>query len=186
MAGMSNKNNSNRNTKTSVKTNNVKSNNTSIPVVNNKPTYNQPVLKFKKLCEDAKIPEYKSKGASGMDISSVERAYIGPRQYRVISTGIAAEIPEGYELQVRPRSGLAAKHGITVLNAPGTVDEDYTGEIKVILYNTRDEPHRIEKGERIAQLVLNKVDKLSVVEVEEIFKETDRGDKGFGSTGKQG
>lgn len=103
----------------------------------------------------------------------------------IVSTGIAADIPDGYEIQVRPRSGLALKHGITVLNTPGTIDSDYTGEIKVILHNVRDEAYKINKGDRIAQLVIGRVIKLPIEEVDEITKKTERGSGGFGSTGKQ-
>jgi len=145
---------------------------------------NKYVLRFKKLHKDAEIPKYATPGSAGMDIKSIEDVIIGPGRTRIVSTGIAADIPDGYEIQVRPRSGLAAKHGITVLNSPGTVDSDYTGEIKVILHNVRDEKYEIKKGDRIAQLVLARVAKLPVEEVNDIEKDTERGSGGFGSTGR--
>ena len=141
-------------------------------------------LKFKKLYPDAKIPSYATPGSAGMDIRSIEDVTIGPNRTSIVSTGIAVDIPDGYEIQVRPRSGLALKHGIMVLNTPGTIDPDYTGEIKVILHNVRDEAYKINKGDRIAQLVIARVIKLPIEEVDEITKKTERGSGGFGSTGK--
>jgi len=146
---------------------------------------NRLALKFKKLHPDAKIPSYATSGSAGMDIRSIEDVTIGPNRTMIVSTGIAADIPDGYEIQVRPRSGLALKHGITVLNTPGTIDSDYTGEIKVILHNVRDEAYKVNKGDRIAQLVIGRVIKLPIEEVDEITKKTERGSGGFGSTGKQ-
>ena len=141
-------------------------------------------LKFKKLHPDAVIPTYATEGSAGMDVYSVENVTIEPGKTVLVSTGLAADIPDGFELQVRPRSGLAAKHGITVLNSPGTIDSDYTGEIKVILHNTQDKPYEVHKGDRIAQLVIGIVIHLPIKEVDEITKETERGSGGFGSTGK--
>ncbi len=146
---------------------------------------NKFALKFKKLHPNAKIPSYATPGSVGMDIRSIDDVTIGPNRTRIVSTGIAIDIPDGYEIQVRPRSGLALKHGITVLNTPGTIDSDYTGEIKVILHNVRDEAYKINKGDRIAQLVIGRVIKLPIEEVDEITKKTERGSGGFGSTGKQ-
>jgi dUTP pyrophosphatase len=100
-----------------------------------------------------------------------------------VGTGMKVEIPEGYECQVRPRSGLALKHGVTVLNAPGTIDADYRGEIRVILVNLGESPFRIEKGDRIAQMVLTRVEKINWEESPELG-DTERGSGGFGSTGK--
>ena len=102
----------------------------------------------------------------------------------LISTGLAFELPLGYELQIRPRSGLALKHAITVLNTPGTIDSDYRGELKVILINHGQDDFQIEVGDRIAQAVVNKVAIAELIEVQELSK-TDRADRGFGSTGKQ-
>lgn len=131
------------------------------------------------------LPEYKHIGDSGLDIRANIDEPITLRSLErfAVPTGIYVQLPENYEIQVRPRSGLAAKHGISVLNTPGTIDECYTGEIKVILVNLSNEPFTIEPGERIAQLVLAKVEKLDWDEVL-FLAETDRGDSGFGSTGK--
>lgn len=131
------------------------------------------------------LPEYKHIGDSGLDIRANIDEPITLRSLErfAVPTGICVQLPENYEIQVRPRSGLAAKHGISVLNTPGTIDECYTGEIKVILVNLSNEPFTIEPGERIAQLVLAKVEKLDWDEVL-FLAETDRGDSGFGSTGK--
>lgn len=138
---------------------------------------------FKKLVDNAIIPEYKTAGAAGMDISSIEEKVLNGQGREMISTGLSVEIPEGYEIQVRPRSGLAAKHGITVLNTPGTIDSDYRGEIKVILYNTTIYDYKVEVGERIAQLVVAKVERPNII-IGEILSETERGEGGFGHTGK--
>lgn len=131
------------------------------------------------------LPKYETKGSAGMDIRASLHAdfnlVAGDRA--LIPTGIHVELPEGYEIQVRPRSGLALKHGITVLNSPGTIDADYRGEIGVILFNTSKEDFLIKDGERIAQLVVNKIPQIEWEEV--LFvTETVRGNGGFGSTGK--
>lgn len=139
-------------------------------------------LYFKKVHELAQIPEYKTDGASGMDVRSVEDLILKAGEFKVISTGLIPQIPKGYEIQVRPRSGLAAKNGVTVLNTPGTVDADYTGVIGVILVNHSKEDFHISVGDRIAQLVLCRVQQAEVIEVQEI-EETERGAGGFGSTG---
>lgn len=130
------------------------------------------------------LPEYKHVGDSGLDIRAniEEPITLKSLERQAIPTGISVQLPEGYEIQVRPRSGLAINHGITVLNTPGTVDCGYTGEIKVILVNLSYAPFTIEPGERIAQLVLAKVEKLSWDSVSSL-DETDRGEGGFGSTG---
>jgi len=149
-------------------------------------------IKFKKLNSDAIIPSYKTSGAAGMDICSLVDATIRPGHVEVISTGLSAEIPEGYELQVRSRSGLAMQR-MVVVNSPGTIDSDYRGEIKIIITYLRGPDYPFEtvgnafnlyKGDRIAQLVLAKVDKLPIEEVEEL-SETERGEGGLGSTGLQ-
>ena len=140
-------------------------------------------VKTKKLHEDAVIPKYQTEGSAGFDLVSVEEHYIGPGETAVVGTGLAFQIPLGYEMQVRPRSGLAAKHGITVLNAPGTIDSDYRGEVKVILHNTnRTSSVRLEKGDRIAQGVVQLITTAQFVEVEELSASS-RGAGGFGSTG---
>ena len=130
------------------------------------------------------LPEYSTPLSAGVDLrsSSEEFIYLRPGERALIPTGIYLEIPEGYEGQVRPRSGLAIKYGITVLNAPGTIDADYRGEVKVILANLGNGIYTVAKGERIAQLVFAKVEKATFVEVESL-EETERGEGGFGHTG---
>jgi dUTP pyrophosphatase len=128
-------------------------------------------------------PSYASQGAAGLDVVAAEDLTLAPGQRSAITTGFAIAIPEGYEVQVRPRSGLALKHGITCLNTPGTIDHDYRGEVKVILANLGSEPFEVRRGERIAQLVPAPVLKADFVEVE-LLSETSRGAGGFGSTGR--
>lgn len=128
------------------------------------------------------LPAYATAGAAGMDIVSAEDVTIAPGARHAAATGFAVAIPAGYEIQVRPRSGLALKHGITVPNTPGTIDADYRGEVKVILINHGSAPFAIRRGDRIAQLVLAPVVQASWVEVSELG-ETARGAGGFGSTG---
>lgn len=140
------------------------------------------ILRFKKLVPDAVIPKRGSAEAAGLDLVAVEDTIIGRNSHGFVSTGLAIAIATGYEGQVRPRSGLAAKNGITVLNTPGTIDSDYRGELKVILFNTTEVPYTVQKGDRIAQLVIAPVILCDPVEVEE-FDETERGENGFGSTG---
>ena len=132
------------------------------------------------------LPAYATAGSSGMDVRADLAAPIEltPLQRYMVPTGLFIEIPEGYEAQVRPRSGLAVKQGITCLNTPGTIDADYRGEIKVILINLSNETQVIQPGDRIAQLVFQKVEKIQLVEVVEIAA-TERGEGGFGHTGKQ-
>lgn len=132
----------------------------------------------------AVIPHYATEGAAGADISAYLSAPVTlrPGEYKAIPTGLFMEIPEGYEVQVRPRSGLALKHGITVLNAPGTIDSDYRGEVKVILINHSSEAFTIHNGDRIAQIVVARVHRLPFVEVDDLSA-TERGEGGFGSTG---
>jgi len=139
-------------------------------------------LKIKKLEPEAVIPEYKTKGACGMDICALNGGTIYPGGIVLVKTGLMFEIPEGYEVQVRPRSGLAFKHGITVLNAPGTIDSDYRGPVGVILVNHGMERFNFEPGERIAQIVLSKAYQAKI-EVVAAVNETERGEGGFGSTG---
>lgn len=146
---------------------------------------------FKKIHPDAKLPTYAHEGDAGMDVCAVENIDLKPYVPTIVPTGLAAEIPNGYELQVRPRSGLAAKHGIFVLNSPGTIDQGYKGEIGVILFwappiqdvfNCDDIAFHILKGDRIAQLVLSPVTTCAPEEVQDV-SETERGSGGFGSTG---
>ena len=132
--------------------------------------------------EDLPLPAYATDGAAGMDVVSAEDVTIAKGARHAVATGLSVAIPAGYEIQVRPRSGLALKHGITVANAPGTIDSDYRGEVKVILINLGQEPFAIRRGDRIAQLVLAQVTRASWLEVAEL-DETERGEGGFGSTG---
>lgn len=131
---------------------------------------------------DLELPEYRTDGASGMDVLAAEEVTLAPGARHAVATGLAVAIPHGYELQVRPRSGLALRHGITVPNTPGTVDCDYRGELKVILINHGAEPFAVRRGDRIAQLVLTPVARASWLKVDELDA-TLRGDGGFGSTG---
>ena len=137
---------------------------------------------FFNLINDAELPKYKTKGASGADVCSTTYTEIEPDNIAIVPTGLLPEIPEGYEIQIRPRSGLAAKYGITVLNTPGTIDSDYRGEIKVILINTGKDKFVINKGDRIAQIVVAPVVQAQFVNKIEL-SETERGTDGFGSTG---
>ena len=139
------------------------------------------VVKIKRLNSDAVLPRYKTQGSSGMDLCSTEKLDIGINEIKLVNTGIAVAVPEGYEAQVRSRSGLALK-GIFVLNSPGTVDCDYRGEIKVILANFGSDVFHIEKGDRIAQLVIAPVVHAELAEVDNLDS-TLRGGGGFGSTG---
>ena len=132
---------------------------------------------------DLPLPAYATDGAAGMDVVSAEHATLAPGARAAIATGFAIAIPAGYEVQVRPRSGLALKHGITCLNTPGTIDSDYRGEVKVILANLGSEPFVIARGDRIAQLVPAPVQRATLDEVTEL-DDTLRGQGGFGSTGR--
>lgn len=136
--------------------------------------------------EGLSLPAYETTGSAGLDVRAAvpedAPVLLAPGKRALIETGLGVAIPAGYEIQVRPRSGLAAKHGLTCLNTPGTIDSDYRGEIKVILINLGDQPFEITRGERIAQLVLAPVTQLAWAEVDEL-PETDRGAGGFGSTG---
>ena len=129
------------------------------------------------------VPSYATEGAAGLDVVAAEDLMLEPGQRHAVATGFAIAIPEGYEVQVRPRSGLALKHGITCLNTPGTIDHDYRGEVKVILANLGAEAFAVRRGERIAQLVPAPVLKAAFREVETLG-ETSRGAGGFGSTGR--
>lgn len=132
--------------------------------------------------EDLPLPAYATDGAAGMDVVSAEDTVIKPGARYPVATGLAMAIPHGFEIQVRPRSGLALKHGITVPNTPGTIDSDYRGELKVILINHGEEPFSIARGDRVAQLVIAPVVQAAWDEVAEL-DDTQRGEGGFGSTG---
>ena len=131
------------------------------------------------------LPNYATEGAAGMDLRAdiTEPLSLEPMQRKLVPTGMSIELPDGYEAQVRPRSGLAIKQGITCLNSPGTIDSDYRGEIKIVLVNLSGEPQIIQPGDRIAQLVLQKVERIHWKEVN-VLTETMRNEGGFGSTGK--
>ena len=129
------------------------------------------------------LPAYASAGAAGLDIVAAASLTLPPGGRHAVATGFAIAIPDGYEVQVRPRSGLALKHGITCLNTPGTIDSDYRGEVKVILANLGDAPFEVVRGERIAQLVPAPVQRARFAEVDDL-DETARGAGGFGSTGR--
>ena len=131
---------------------------------------------------DLDLPGYATAGAAGMDVVSAEDLTLAAGARHAVATGLSVAIPPGYEIQVRPRSGLALRHGISVPNSPGTIDSDYRGELKVILINHGSEAFEIRRGDRIAQLVLAPVTQASWLEVEEL-DETARGEGGFGSTG---
>ena len=139
---------------------------------------------IKKLSKTAIVPKYETQGASGVDISANinEDLTLATNESILVPTGIAVSIPQGFEIQIRPRSGLAAKKGISVLNTPGTIDADYRGEIKVILINHGNEPFIIRNGDRIAQMVVCPIVQAKFEEVDEL-SDTERGSGGFGSTG---
>lgn len=139
-------------------------------------------IQIKKLHQDAYIPKYQTSGAAGFDIHSIENVTIPSGESKLIKTGLGMAIENGYELQIRPRSGLALKNGITVLNTPGTIDSDYRGEIMVLLINHSKQDFIITKGDRIAQGVVSKVYQADFVEVSEL-DDTQRGSGGFGSSG---
>ena len=129
------------------------------------------------------LPQYETPGSVGLDVKSSESVIVPAGAWTLVKTGLQVEIPYGYEIQVRPRSGLALKHGITVLNSPGTIDADYRGEIGVILMNHDTEPFEVKEGDRIAQLVLAPVERIQWLASDALDSSTKRGKKGFGSTG---
>ena len=139
-------------------------------------------IKFKKLHPDAVLPRYAHGGDAGMDVCAVEEVEIPAGGTALARTGWAAALPRRYEIQVRPRSGLALKHGVTLPNSPGTIDGNYRGEICIVLINHGREPFRVEKGMRVAQLVVGKLPRVKVEEVDTL-DQTERGEKGFGSSG---
>ena len=142
-------------------------------------------LKFRKIHPDAIVPEYATEGAAGLDLCAriPHEIFLHPGVRFTCPTGIAIELPEGFEAQIRPRSGMARKNGVTVLNSPGTIDPDYRGEIGVILYNAGDEAFSINPGDRIAQMVIAPFVRAELQEVADL-SDSARGDGGFGSTGK--
>jgi dUTP pyrophosphatase len=138
-------------------------------------------LEVKRLRPDAALPRYMSDGAAGLDLAAAEAVTLHPAHRALVGTGLAIAVPPGHEAQIRPRSGLAARHGITCLNSPGTIDCDYRGEIKVLLINLGAAPFEITVGLRIAQLVVAPVIRAAIAEVDEL-PPTPRGEGGFGST----
>ena len=143
------------------------------------------IVKIVRENDKIELPKYETAGAAGMDIRAniTEPIVLGSLERTLVPTGLKIAIPEGYEVQVRPRSGLALKHGITLLNTPGTIDSDYRGELKIIVANMSKDAYTINPDERIGQLVLNKVEQIEW-EVVETLDETERGAGGFGHTGK--
>lgn len=142
----------------------------------------EPILTVEKINNDVDLPKYAHPGDAGMDVCASEMVCIRPHDWKLVHTGIKVAVPEGFEMQVRPRSGLALKHGITVLNTPGTIDSGYRGEVGVVLMNHSNREFTVKKGDRIAQLVIAPVISVRVVEGE-VDKVTERGEGGFGSTG---
>lgn len=134
--------------------------------------------------KDLNLPQYETAGSAGMDIEAgvVESVVLAPGEIKLIPTGLAIALPEGCEMQVRPRSGLAVKHGITIVNSPGTIDSDYRGEVKIALINLGKAPYTVQRGDRVAQLVLAKVERAVFSEVDTLGT-TVRGNGGFGHTG---
>jgi dUTP pyrophosphatase len=139
-------------------------------------------VKVKLINQDALLPFQAKKGDAGLDLFSTEEKVIKPGEAALIATGIMIELPQGTEAQVRPRSGLALRHSVTVLNSPGTIDEGYRGEVKVILINHGKEDFKVEKQMRIAQMVVAPVARVNMIQVEEISS-SERGEGGFGSSG---
>ncbi len=141
-------------------------------------------LKFKRLSNgaDLELPHYQTAGAAGMDVRAAADLTLEVGQTKLVPTGFALEIPRGYEVQLRPRSGLALKHSLTMLNSPATIDSDYRGEVGVVLTNLGQQPFEIKRGDRIAQMVVARVEHAEIIEVDELG-ESDRGAGGFGHTG---
>ncbi|MBW2984611.1 dUTP diphosphatase [Candidatus Woesearchaeota archaeon] len=141
-------------------------------------------LQVQRVVEDVKVPSYAHEGDAGMDLYAAEEYILKPGERKLINTGIKIALPVGYEAQLRPKSGLALKHGISIVNTPGTVDSGYRGLVGVIAINHGTEEFRIEKNQKIAQMVINKVESAEIEEVPNL-DETSRGEGGFGSTGLQ-
>ena len=148
----------------------------------------QPKLRVHRMRAEAQLPRYASAGAAGLDLCAALEApfVLPPGERAAVPTGLCLALPAGHEGQVRPRSGLARTHGVTVLNAPGTIDEDYRGEVQVLLVNLGKEPYAIRSGDRIAQLVVAEVTRVDVEEAAspEALGATERGERGFGSSGR--
>ena len=140
-------------------------------------------IKREKGGEDLELPSYQTSGAAGMDVCAAENCILSVGETKLVATGFSLAIPAGFEVQLRPRSGLALKHGITLLNSPATIDSDYRGEVKVILTNLGREDFVVNRGDRIAQMIVARVERLELQVVEEL-DETERGSGGFGHTGK--
>lgn len=141
-----------------------------------------PTLKVKRIDPDAPMPKYAKKGDAGFDLSSMQTVDVGPHQTVNVGCGLAFAIPDHFEGEIRPRSGMAAKMGVTIANTPGTIDSGYRGEVKLPLHNLTDEPVHIEKGTRVCQMVIHRLPVVTFEEVDEL-DETERGDTGFGSSG---
>ena len=141
-------------------------------------------LKFKRLKNgaDLALPSYQTPGSAGMDVRAADSLVLQVGETKLVPTGFALELPPGFEVQLRPRSGLALKHGLTMLNSPATIDSDYRGEVGVILTNLGREPFEIKRGDRIAQMVVARVERAEIAEVSEL-SESERGAGGFGHTG---
>ncbi|MBW3000152.1 dUTP diphosphatase [Candidatus Woesearchaeota archaeon] len=135
-----------------------------------------------KVDKELPTPEYAYEGDAGLDLYSAEEGVLESGQFRLFPTGLKIAVPRGYEAQIRPRSGLAAKHGISIVNAPGTIDHQYRGELNILLINLGKDDYKVERGQRIAQLVFNKIETVELNEVDEL-DETHRGEGGYGSTG---
>lgn len=142
-----------------------------------------PIVQFM-LSEGATLPQYQTSGAAGMDLCSAETFTLAPMERRLVKTGLRLAIPDGYEAQVRPRSGMALKKGVGMVNSPGTIDSDYRGDLGIILINFGSEAVEISQGDRIGQLVIAPVARAEI-QVVEVLDETERGEGGFGSTGFQ-
>jgi dUTP pyrophosphatase len=144
----------------------------------------KPILRFKREPghESVELPAYQTPGAAGMDVRAAESCVLSPGETRLVATGFSMSISEGYEAQLRPRSGLAIKHGITLMNSPGTIDSDFRGGVQVILTNLGREPFEVKRGDRIAQMVIAKVEQPKI-EIVDALEDTQRGTGGFGSTG---
>jgi len=143
-------------------------------------------IRFKRMAHnpDLPLPNRETEGAAGYDVRSAEDTLeIKPMEIRAVRTGLMMELPQGVECQVRPRSGLAARHGVTVPNSPGTIDPDYRGELKVLLQNLGPAPVEVARGDRVAQLVFSRFEAPEIVETD-VISSTDRGQEGFGSTGR--
>jgi len=139
-------------------------------------------IKIKKLHPEAIMPHYTHDGDAGMDVYSTEDLILLPTQRKLIPTGLSFEIPKGFEIQIRPKSGLALKHGLTIINTPGTLDSGYRGELGIILLNTGEAPYEIKKSEKIAQIILARYEEAEIQEVKELG-DSSRGAEGYGSTG---